>query len=115
VGRTLVVAEARDELEAGIWVDALRQAGVRAGTFERSVGGALGGAVTGAAVYPVMVDGDDFGRARNVIAELGAAERLAPFRERGLERERARRGLLLAAVVVGVIAAVGVVSGLVRG
>lgn len=113
--RTVVIAEAEDEVQAGIWVDALRNAGVQAATFERGVGGALGGAVTGLAVYPVIVRESDFSAARNVIADLGDADRLSAYREPAADRARAARALALAAGVAVVALLAGVVASILRG
>jgi len=100
---TVVVARARDEVEAAIWVDALREAGIRAAMFEQGVSAALGGAsVPGWASYPVVVARADIGRARNVIAEFAGAAALAPISD-GASGERLRRAAL---AVAGAIAAI---------
>ena len=55
-----VVAEAADAVEAGLWVDALEQAGINARVFEQSLGGAMVGASvdpSGAAMCTVSVSG----------------------------------------------------------
>ena len=50
----VVVAEARNSLEAVLWVDALKAEGIPATSFERSVAPAMGG-VDAFARFPVMV------------------------------------------------------------
>ncbi len=76
---TVPIADAPDEVTAEIWLAELRSAGVRAGTFERGVGGALGGAATTwQASYPVIVGEGDALRARDIIAGLGGSEYLRP-------------------------------------
>jgi hypothetical protein len=101
----VTVAEAEGPVQAAIWVDALRQAGIAANTYERGVGAALGGAVApGWAVYPIVVSSEDLGPARNVIAEIAGAGALAPYRDRADARAGQRRVLL----TVGVILAGGV-------
>lgn len=71
---TVPIADAPDPVTAEIWLAELRAVGIRAGTFERGVGGALGGAATtGLASYPVIVSEGDAVRARDVIAGLGGA------------------------------------------
>ena len=113
---TTVVAEARDPVQAQIWLDALRQGGIEAATFERGVGAALGGAVTSAfAVYPVIVAEADLGAARSIIAALSGASAIAPLRHRDEVRASQRRALLtVGAVVVGIIV-MGLLSRLVAG
>jgi hypothetical protein len=74
---TVPIADAPDAVTAEIWLAELRAAGIRAGTFERGVGGALGGAATpGLVSYPVLVSEDDAVRARDIIAGLDAGEYL---------------------------------------
>jgi hypothetical protein len=74
---TVPIADAPDPVTAEIWLAELRSTGIRAGTFERGVGGALGGAATaGLASYPVIVAESDAVRARDVIAGLGGGEYL---------------------------------------
>jgi len=104
-----VVAEASDAIEAAIWVDALRAAGVEAASFERGVGSALGGAVApGWARFPVLVPAADLGTARNVIAELAGGAVLAPYRDAAASRVFQRRLLL----VMGAVAVAVLVAGL---
>jgi hypothetical protein len=87
--RAVVVAVARDPVEAAIWVDALRSEGIEAGSFERGVGAALGGAETaGFARYPVLVDATSIAPARNVITGLAGASVLAPLDEPEKVRRR---------------------------
>jgi hypothetical protein len=101
---TVVVAEASDPVQAEIWVDALRDAGIEAATFERGVGAALGGAVTsGVSRFPVIVASTDLLAARNVISELDGANHLAPFRDAEDQRERRSRALFTVAAIVALI------------
>ncbi|MGI8927661.1 MAG: hypothetical protein ACR2HN_13615 [Tepidiformaceae bacterium] len=102
----VVVAQAGDAVEAAIWVDALRDAGIEAGSFERGVGAALGGAATpGWAVYPVLVAMDSLEAARSVIAELGGAAALSrwPDDPSGAPAARSRRAFRLAAIAVAAV------------
>lgn len=74
---TIPIADAPDPVTAEIWLAELRAAGIRAGTFERGVGGALGGAsTTGQASYPVLVSEDDAVRARDIVAGAGGGDYL---------------------------------------
>ena len=113
--RTAVVAVARDPVEAAIWVDALRTEGIQAGSFERSVGAALGGAVTaGFARYPVLVDAGSLAEARNVIAAMAGASALAPLDDGERLRQRQvywLRWLGISAVVVIALALVARFAG----
>ena len=113
---TMVVAEAPDPIQADIWISALRDAGIQAAAFERGVGSALGGAVTaGIARYPIIVAETDLGAARNVIAELGGASAISPFRDRKDLHESQRRALLtVGAIVVGILV-LGVLARVVAG
>ncbi len=107
-GARVVVAEASDPVEAAIWVDALKAAGIDAASFERGVGAALGGAATpGWAVYPVLVAAADIGAARNVVAEFAGGTALAPIPDAAAARERSQRALRIAggAVVVVIVLA----------
>jgi hypothetical protein len=111
-----VVAEASDPLEAAIWVDALRAAGVEAVSFERGVGSALGGAVApGWSRFPVLVPAADLGTARNVIAELAGGAALAPYRDAAASRKFQRRLLLVMAGVAVAIVVAGVIGRVVAG
>lgn len=103
--RTVVVAVARDPIEAGHWVNELQHRGIEAATFERGVGAALGGAETGRlARYPVIVAEEDLGRARNVISDVGGAQFLAPVREEGeLQSRRVRLMLTFAGAIIVVL------------
>lgn len=101
----MVVALAHDAVEAAIWVDALRDAGIEAVTFEQGVGAALGGSSTSWSKYPVLVSESRLGDARNIIADLGGAAALAPYRDATQQRKdqtRALRavGLLVLGIVV---------------
>jgi hypothetical protein len=115
-GTTLVVAEARDPIQAQIWVDALRDHGIKASSFERGVGGALGGAVTaGMAIYPIIVAIEDLGAARNVIADLDGAVYLSPVRDRATAQAAQRRALTIAGFVVVGIVVLGLLSRVIAG
>jgi hypothetical protein len=104
----VVVAEAPDVVAASIWVDALQRAGIEAGMFEKGVGAALGGAVTpGMARYAVVVPRHAFVGARNVIAELGGAARLVPYRDARHDSAALRRGLGIALAVLAAILLAG--------
>jgi hypothetical protein len=75
-----MVAVAGDPAVAAIWVDALRQDGIDAATFQRGPSAALGGLFGGALIdYPVLVDPSRIADARNVVAELGGAGQLSPI------------------------------------
>jgi len=79
--RAAVVAEAVDPVQAQIWVDALRQAGIEATTFEQGAGAALGGAALHyLATYPVVIRSDSLAAARSVIAEMSGAGVLSAYR-----------------------------------
>lgn len=94
---TVAIADAPDPVTAEIWLAELRAAGIRAGVFERGVGGALGGASTfGQASYPVIVPGDDAVRARDLIAGVGGGEYLRPVTPAG-PAEDTRRMLAIGA------------------
>ena len=106
----VVVAVAENSLEANLWVDALRQAGIRASSFERGHGGALGAPTWRESVFPVLVRASEIGAARSVIADLGGARALAPVREPADAGAATR---LLAWVVAAVVVALvlGVAAG----
>jgi hypothetical protein len=111
-----VVAEARDPVQAGIWIDALERAGIPATSFERGVGAALGGASTpGSAVYPVVVGRDDVIAARNVIADLGGAAFLAPLSDIADIAEGQRWVALVVALLAVGVMVLAVVVALVSG
>lgn len=103
-GGAVVVATARDPIEAEIWVAALRDAGLEAATFERGPGAALGGASVPWAMHSVVVPGEQLGAARNVLADLAGAAVLAPYRDPEEARDQ-REGILkfALAVVVGAV------------
>ena len=105
-----VVAEAADAVEAGLWVDALEQAGINARVFEQSLGGAMGGAVTVFARYPVLVPRDSLGAARNVIADIAGAARIAPYQDPADSRARQSRALRLAGGIALLVVVLGVLS-----
>lgn len=103
---TVAVAETRDPVEAGLWVDALRRSGIRAAVFERGMGGALGGADTyGFSVHRVIVGYHDLARARSIIAELGGASALMPYRTPDEEGARAMRVLGIVAGSMAIVIA----------
>jgi len=107
----VVVAEASDPIEAAIWVDALRDDGLGAESFERGVGAAFGGAAAHAfSRFPVLVRSEDYAAARNVIADLAGAARLAPYRSAREERERANAALKFAGAIAALIAALSIVA-----
>ena len=113
-GRPVVVAEASDPVQAQIWVDALRDTGIQAATFERSVGAALGGAMTaGWARYPVLVPQEEMAAARNVVAELGGAAYLAPVDDPVVARRRQSGALITVGGVVAIIVALAILSSVV--
>ena len=97
---TAVIAQARHSLEATIWVDALQSAGIRARMFEQGVGGALGGAVTGFACYPIVVSREDIARARSVIADMGGASALAPVAQPQDRGRSQQKGLVFVGPIV---------------
>lgn len=74
-----LVAVGRNAIEASIWVDALRSAGIDARSFEQSTGAALGAADVLAARFPIFVPAGEIGRARSVIADLAGGSVLAPL------------------------------------
>ena len=98
---TIPVAETSDVVAAAIWSDALREAGIRVGSFERGHGAALGGAVTaGSAMHVLIVGSADIGAARSVIADLGGTEALLPVRDAATQRASQMRALLAVLIVV---------------
>jgi hypothetical protein len=110
-GGTVVVAEAPDAVSASIWLDALRDAGIEAGMFERGVGAALGGAATpGLSRFAIVVRKEAMLEARNVIAEVGGASRLAPYRD-GSEAPGAQRRAIFFVVVLIAAGIAGVIVG----
>ncbi|MBI2766891.1 MAG: hypothetical protein HYX53_13400 [Chloroflexi bacterium] len=110
-----VVAEAGDPIQAAIWVDALRDAGIEAHTFERGVGAALGGAATGWSNYPVIVPARSLGQARSVLSDLSGASVLAPYRDPAEARARQSQALRIAALVVAGLVAAGVLMRILGG
>lgn len=95
----VAVAETTDEVEANIFADALRDAGMRAEVIRRGVGAALGGAVAfPATAYHVVVEPGSLEAARNVIADLGGSRRLLPVP--GESGDPMRIVWLLGAVIV---------------
>jgi hypothetical protein len=112
---TAVVAEANDPITAQVWVDALRDSGIRAAMFEQGTGGALGGAATTFSRYPVLVSEDDLVAARNVIARVAGASALAPIPDRDAERSRQKRIVVIAAAVVVAVLVFGVLNRVIAG
>ena len=99
----IMVAEASEPIERGIWLDALRQAGIEATTFERGVGAAIGGAQSIAPTsYPILVPSARIADARNIIAELAGAERLVPAASAAEQVSRVQRWTI--AGIAGVLA-----------
>ncbi len=74
----VVIALAQSELEATLWADALRDAGIKAGLFERGVGAALGGGAHSLSTFAIVVGREREQDARAVLLELGAGEQLLP-------------------------------------
>ena len=108
---TVVVAEASDPVQAAIWLDALRDAGVEANSYERGVGAALGGAMTpGFARYPVVVGETDLVCARNVISEISGGGVLSPLPDPEAKNAARQRVLMLVGAVVVVILVMGLLS-----
>lgn len=103
-----LVAKASDQVEAQIWLAALRDAGIEAATFEVGVGAALGGAVTGIARFPILVARRDLAGARNVIADLDGAARLAPVPDpiRTQRHQRQALGMVLGSGAVILVVAI---------
>lgn len=113
---TVVVAETPDAIEASIWVDALREAGVPASVYEQGVGAALGGATTtGFSVYRVVVERGELGLARSVIAEVAGGAVLSTFRDAETARAGQRRALIMAAIVVVGVLVLGALARVVAG
>ncbi|HXU24600.1 MAG TPA: hypothetical protein VN697_11275 [Tepidiformaceae bacterium] len=113
---TVIVAESADRVEAEIWLDALRSAGIPAAIFERGPGAAMGGAMAPAfARYPVLVSRSNFAPARNVIADMAGGSALSPVRD-SLASSRASLNavLVMGVVAVGIIV-VGVLFRVVAG
>ena len=95
----VVVAEAGEPVERGIWLDALGQAGIEATTFERGSGAAFGGVQpVFPSSYPVLVPSTQVAAARNVIADLAGADRLLPVTTAAEQISNAQRWII---IVVG--------------
>ena len=108
--RAVVVAEADDPVQAHLWVDALRQAGIEAATFEKSAGAAFGGAALHyLAVYPVVVRSGSLAAARSVIAEISGAGVLSPYRAPA-ERRTLGRLAIAALLLLGLLGLVVLVA-----
>lgn len=113
---TTVVAEAQDPLQAEIWLDSLRSAGIDASSFERGVGAALGGAmISGFAVYPIVVARADLSAARSVIARVAGASAIAPVRDTADTRAAQHRALIAVAVIAVAVLVAGVFGRLFAG
>ena len=106
----VVVAEARNPLEAVLWVDALKAAGIRATSFERSVGPAMGGATALFASFPVLVPSDSIGAARSVIADIAGATRLSAYRDAGDARSRQTQAFGLVGAIVAFIVVAAIIA-----
>lgn len=91
------VASAANSVEAQIWVDMLRDEGIRAAAVESGVHAAFGGAALPATSVVVLVDRTDLVSARNVIAESGGASALRPVSTSAEPPARTLRLLGLAA------------------
>ena len=101
---TVVVARTRDPLEAQIWLDLLRNAGIRAAVFEQGVRGALGGATLFGSAHHIVVGRADIADARNIIADADGVHALAPLPQDDEAREKMSRALFaVGAVVAGLI------------
>ncbi len=88
----VVVAEAAEPIERGIWLDALEQAGIEATTFERGVGAGIGGAQPILPTsYPILVPSAPIVHARNVIVSLAGAQRLVPISRSAGQVTKAQR------------------------
>lgn len=100
-GGATIVAEAPDIGQARIWIDALRNDGIRATYFERGPSGAFGGASLPLTSFSVLVGRHHVGQARSIIADLGGTGALVPFSS--LEDERGRSQRVLGMLVGGVL------------
>lgn len=110
---TAVVARTRDALEAQIWVDLLRNDGLKAAVYEQGVRGALGGASLTGSAHNIIVRRADFARARNIIAEADGAHALAPLTQDDESSARMIRALLTAGgVAVGFVLLLAIVQAL---
>ena len=107
---TVVVAEAAEPIELGIWMNALKSAGIDARTYERSASAAFGG-VQGQLLssHPVVVPFGQLADAQDIIAGLAGEERLVSMVELQAQTTRAQRmtigvaGLVLAAFLLAAI------------
>src|SRR5690606_39260074 len=80
--RATIVAETSDLAEANVWLDALRDAGLAANLVERGAGAAFGGAHLPFGVsFRLITDEAHLDRARSIIADLGGARKIAPYRD----------------------------------
>lgn len=101
---TVIVAVAQNPAEAQIWVDALRDEGIEAGTYQRGPAAAFGGGRLVFSDYPVLVAADNIGSARNVIAELGGASMLSAVGAAG-DGTFSWKWLLMPVAIVGALVA----------
>lgn len=107
----VMVAEAKEPIERGIWLDALEQAGIEATTFERGSGAALGGVQSVfPSSHPVLVPSEHFVTARNIISDIAGADRLLPVRTSEEQISRAQRWIVIivGAGLAGLVVAVSV-------
>jgi len=102
-GERVTVAVAESAVQAEIWMDALRRAGIQAMSFERGPGAAMGGAATVVSAFPVLVGAAELGAARSVIADIEGARVLAPFEDTVEPPAWLRYALLVAALGVAVL------------
>jgi len=95
----VMIAEAEETVERGIWLDALEQAGIEATTFERGSGAAFGGVQPSfPSSHPILVPSVQVVAARNVIADLAGASRLLPLTTPEEQISKAQRWIF---VIVG--------------
>lgn len=107
----VMVAEAEEPIERGIWLDALEQAGIEATTFERGSGAALGGTQPMfPSSHPILVPSEHLVLARNIIAGIAGADRLLPVRTSEEQISKAQRWIVIVvgAGLAGLVVAVAV-------
>lgn len=102
------VARTADPVSSAIWVDALRQEGIKAASVERGVGAALGG-MSGVGQFVIIVRQSQVGAARSIIAELDGARALVPITTPGERDGAANRALLFAAGGIGTAIVAGLI------
>lgn len=98
------VAEARSELEATLWVDALRAAGIQARSFPRGVQGAFGGSASLTSSHVVVVPASRLEEAEAVIAGLAGEEALSATGGAGRFIDRPFLIVVLVLVLAGLVA-----------